>query len=61
MCQDCDGSIALPASRIVDTAEEPIVSVRIPAQRPFQAVSAQLINPIRHFCCTLRPAVSMKA
>jgi hypothetical protein len=59
--QDCDGSIALPASWIVDAAAEPIVGVRVSAQRQFQTVSAQPIDPIRHFGCTLRPAVAMKA
>jgi hypothetical protein len=61
MRQNCDGSIALPASWIVDATEEPIDGVWVSAQRQFQAVSAQPIDPVRHFDCTLRPAVAMKA
>ena len=61
MRQNCDGSIALPGSWIVDIAEEPIDGVRVSAQRLFQAVSAQPIDPVRHFGCMLRPAVAMKA
>jgi hypothetical protein len=51
--QNCDGSIALPASWIVDATEEPIDGVWVSAQRQFQAVSAQPIDPVPHFGCTL--------
>ena len=61
MSKDSNGSIALPASFIVNAAEKPINDVWIPARGQPEAVSAKPIDPIRHFGCTLRPAVAMKA
>jgi hypothetical protein len=61
MRQNCDGSIALPASWIVDVTEKPIDGVWVSVQRQVQAVSTQSINPVRYFGCTLRPAVAMEA
>jgi hypothetical protein len=45
----------------VDAKKEPIDGVWIPAQWQFQAASAELIDPVRHFSCTLGQAVAMKA
>jgi hypothetical protein len=61
MSQDRDGSIALPASWVVNTAEKPINGVWGPTQVQSQVVPTKPIDPVRHFGCTLRPAVTMKA
>ncbi len=61
MRQGCDGPIALPATRIVDAAKEPVVGFGISTQGQLQSVSTQLIDPIRHFGSTLCSAITVKA
>ena len=60
MKKDHDRSITLPASFIVNAPEKPVDDVRIPTHGQLGVVSAKSTNPVRHFGCTLGPAVAMK-